>query len=1166
MFQNLRSTDGLSSKVIRSLYKDKDGFLWIGTAQGLNRYDGAVVKQYKGDQGVKDLYINALNPLGEDEIIVGTRLGIRIFDKKEGAFRYDGRFAALDDEEIFILNEDPQRTIWIVTSKNVYLFKQNRLLPLEAEIPEASIIRDHTHSNAVLTWDNKRKGFWLAGVQNFFIDHKAKRIYHKADNPQQLPILDKGNVFAIAIDKNDNIWFGCNDDKSLNFWDDKTGQLTTYFELDGQKIFGGCNYIFIDKKDRIWISTWAYTAYFKEPGKAIKQIPYSQNRIYSIGYNFFRNAIEDVEGNIWLATINGISKVQPETPVQAIYQLPSFKYFLHTGFAHANSIVVDGDQIMAAKEEGMVMFSMQDQTYKRYVVTEGDDWVRNRFLMSVKRNETWWCAGIDGIYYLEPGSDVLKPFTKIRYLPETRYSNFIFLDKSGKLWFQVWNDAIYRFDPDSGHLDRFDGKDSRYGTFHFANSQSFLVRRNGDILFAMNEFGFLKFDALEEKFTFTPVNDPRGFIAHKMVEDGRQNTWAVVWGRGIVKFNKNGDQTDSLNTSNGFQYDHLSSIAMDKLGSLWVTGNEGLFFFSPLTKLVTKVSVELGQNLQDYWNNLYITRDRVYAIMLDHVVVIDPSKFAAISVKKAPHITSLKVYGNEKQDFGKYDRVDLKNDEDYLTFQYASLDHRNVSTLQYSYILEGFDKEWIKVGRSLVASYKNLPWGNYTFKVRSTDEHGNWMAEVGSIQIYIQPPWWFTNWFIACALIAAALLGLGVLRNFKERKRKLLFETSVDYFANSVYGQNSVNEICWDIARNCITLLHFEDCVVYLMDYKKNVLVQKAAYGSKNPKGLEIVIPIEIPLGKGIVGIAATTAKPVLIPDTSKDPRYIVDEVRRYSELAVPILHEGKVIGVLDSEHTSKNYFKPEHLKALSIITTISASKIAEALAQAVTREKELELLEINKLLAESQLMALRAQMNPHFVFNCLNSIQECIVTDKFGEAGKYLNLFSKLFRKVLNNSGKKLVDLDEERTVLEMYLQLEEMRFEKSFSYQIEVDQDLAEEEVLIPSMLIQPYVENALWHGLMHSQSERKLLIEFRRIDEEIFECRIDDNGIGRKKSFEIKELSSKTRHHESKGLRISDDRLGVIRRQGYHANVRFVDKEDADGNATGTLVIVELSSFLK
>jgi sensor histidine kinase YesM len=279
----------------------------------------------------------------------------------------------------------------------------------------------------------------------------------------------------------------------------------------------------------------------------------------------------------------------------------------------------------------------------------------------------------------------------------------------------------------------------------------------------------------------------------------------------------------------------------------------------------------------------------------------------------------------------------------------------------------------------------------------------------------------------------------------------------------------------------------------------------------------------------------------------------------------VPVLHEGKVIGVIDSEHPDKNFFKPEHLKAVSTIASISSNKIAEAIAEAQAKEREVQLLEIKKLLAESQLMSLRAQMNPHFVFNCLNSIQECIVTKKYGEASHYLNKFSKLFRIVLNNSGKNLVSLNEEKEVLQLYLELEHMRFEKSFDYSICVDEELDADETLVPSMILQPYVENALWHGLMHKVADRSLLIHFKYLSDEVFQCIIDDNGIGRKKSAALKAQQSKAKRHQSMGMQISADRIELLQRQEQHASLQIVDKTDEEGNAGGTKIIIELSTFL-
>jgi putative methionine-R-sulfoxide reductase with GAF domain len=425
-------------------------------------------------------------------------------------------------------------------------------------------------------------------------------------------------------------------------------------------------------------------------------------------------------------------------------------------------------------------------------------------------------------------------------------------------------------------------------------------------------------------------------------------------------------------------------------------------------------------------------------------------------------------------------------------------------------------------------------------------------------------PIWSSWWFIAGMISLVLLLFFLFMRLRRKEMERRKADRIIDYFANSIYGDNSVSEICWDIARNCISQLKFEDCVVYLVDKDRKVLIQKAAYGPKNPRGHEIKNPIEIRIGDGIVGTVAMTGRAELIGDTTRDTRYIVDDVRRYSEIAVPILHDSRVIGVIDSEHSRKNFFHSDHLKAMTTIASISATKIAEAQAEAYARENEIKLLEINKQLAESQLMALRAQMNPHFVFNCLNSIQECIVTKKYGEASDYLNKFAKLFRMVLNNSGKQLVTLEEEMEVLRLYLDLELMRFEQSFSYGIEIDEQLEVEEIMIPSMLLQPFVENALWHGLMHKKEQRSLKISFRKLHEELFECTIDDNGIGRKKSFELKAGQNRNRH-ESKGLSITSDRVNLMKKQGYQANLEIIDKIDKTGDPAGTTVVIQLSTFL-
>ncbi len=154
----------------------------------------------------------------------------------------------------------------------------------------------------------------------------------------------------------------------------------------------------------------------------------------------------------------------------------------------------------------------------------------------------------------------------------------------------------------------------------------------------------------------------------------------------------------------------------------------------------------------------------------------------------------------------------------------------------------------------------------------------------------------------------------------------------VNYFAASLlYAPHDLDEILWDVANNVVARLGLEDCVIYLLDDDGAHLSQTAAHGPKNPRGREILKPLRIRVGQGIVGAAAETGRPLLVADTRDDPRYICDDQRRLSELAVPILLDGQVIGVIDSEHAEAGFFTDVHLEILTIIASMTASRVSRA-------------------------------------------------------------------------------------------------------------------------------------------------------------------------------------------------------------------------------------------
>ena len=165
-----------------------------------------------------------------------------------------------------------------------------------------------------------------------------------------------------------------------------------------------------------------------------------------------------------------------------------------------------------------------------------------------------------------------------------------------------------------------------------------------------------------------------------------------------------------------------------------------------------------------------------------------------------------------------------------------------------------------------------------------------------------------------------------------------------EFAASLLHSQTDLDDILWDVANNAVARLGLEDCVIYLVDDDGQHLLQRAAYGPKNPRGREILAPIKIPLGRGIVGAVALRGETILIADTRDDPRYICDDQPRLSELAVPILHNDRAIGVIDSEHSRANFFTAYHRELLTVIANMTASRVTRALLDDHLRRAHSEL------------------------------------------------------------------------------------------------------------------------------------------------------------------------------------------------------------------------------
>jgi len=259
-------------------------------------------------------------------------------------------------------------------------------------------------------------------------------------------------------------------------------------------------------------------------------------------------------------------------------------------------------------------------------------------------------------------------------------------------------------------------------------------------------------------------------------------------------------------------------------------------------------------------------------------------------------------------------------------------------------------------------------------------------------------------------------------------------------------------------------------------------------------------------------------------------------------------------VNEIEQLHTQKTTQRNYYLIGGAFLLLIVFGIISRLLYKRKRDEEQLR-AEFKNQLAKAETIALRAQMNPHFIFNCLNSINSYVIDQKHETASDYLIKFSKLIRLILDNSRNETITIDKELETLKLYILLESARFDNKFACVYNVAEDVNTNTIMIPPMLLQPFVENAIWHGLMQKEGEGTITIDINKTDEELLNISIIDDGIGREKAAELK---SKSATHKSHGLKVTSQRIEMMNRlNSTGAQVNIFDLKDDEGNALGTKI---------
>ena len=1160
-FHNVNTSDGLSENNVRSVAIDKNGYLWIGTSDGLNVYDGYAVTSFK-KENQPEIASNDVIHLtcdSKNRIWLGTPEGITWVDENRKFHRVIlqdtvlkfGARTIMDTKTYgpviytslgqFFFNEKTQKwqkLDWIPDylkyprfrdaepfdeNKIIYAtdslvmivdYASNKIIYDQPFTPVFSLCRYSDHELAIGLQHGKvqvvniqtkqiAKDYRLTSELDGKIINSTITEVRLAANGSLLVATDYAGIFI--IDKAGNISNYKHDpinNKSI-------GANTTW------RVLSGINGDIVVGTNSAGVSI--FNIYNKQAGYL---------RIFSDGRgNFYDTYItkmaEDKNGTIWAGALERLIRWDKKNNTTRFFYYYTAPIVTGGQSVEIRSLCIDkqGRKWVSALGDGIALLNETTGQFKKIVRdTSLGPAVKNNYVLDLYTASDGyiWAGSIGGIYTIDPTTFKINSFKDhplLKKLSGIRVNAFL-EDRQGNMWMATHN-GVYCYKRYANTLDTFTVK-----------------------------------EGLVSNQCFTLFQDDKGSMYV-----GSLKGFSIISNGKIRTYNK----------SNGLKYDYCEGIIQDERGKIWIANTKCIIRFDPEKESMKYFDENSGFTTEGFRNQSYL-KSRTGELFFGSRTGIN--YFFPDQLISRPVDLKVKIYQADMQDSifypGSDENLSLKYSDNNIIFRFAAINLRGSRNIQYQYKLEGHDKEWQSGTDIRQARYSSLPAGNYQFRVKASMDGTNWISASNKVSITIIPPLWQQWWFIGgvLALITGFIYWFITSRNrkIKEQREEIETEQAINYFASSMSEQQTEDNILWDVAKNCIGRLQFEDCVIYLMDEERGILIQKAAHGPKSPKEFEINKPMGIELGKGIVGSVALSGKAEIIPDTTKDGRYIVDVEQRFSEISVPIMSNGKVLGVIDCEHSKKGFFTQKHLSILTTIASLCANKIIRARAEEEKREAQMILMNTQRKMTEVEMQALRAQMNPHFIFNCLNSINRYIVKSDQTTASLYLTKFAKLIRLILDNSNSKNVILTNELEALKLYIEMEALRFDKKFTYEIKVEPNLGTDTVEVPPLIIQPYVENAIWHGLLHKESNGHLSVRVYMCGETMLEVTIEDNGIGREKAKELKSKTATSR--KSLGMQLTENRLSLLNKHAeLNASIEIIDLQNGGSEAVGTKVILKI-----
>lgn len=797
-FRTMDIRNGLSQNTVYQILQDKKGFMWFGTKDGLNRYDGLSFRVFKKENsGLGKNFITALYEDYEGNIWIGTDGGVFIYDPVLDSFT---GFTLISDKGttitdfVTMIGSDEENNIWIsVENQGLfrYRYRERKLQNYLYDSGLANVTR-----------------FWLNGDMCWLALYADNLYYAKADFKAPLqPFKDadgnevfKGDIInwqvngphncvyvaslnglteinltngktrrllnayvrALQFKSDDELWVGTESGLYIyNLSKDKVTHLTVpnqddSYALSDNAIYALCR----DKENGMWIGS-----YFGGVNYYPYQWTYFEKFYPRDDLRYFGRRVREIcesnDGTLWIGTEDkGLFNYNPVSGKIEPFEHPSIYKNIH-------GLCLDGDDLWVGTfSGGLNRINLTTRQVRHYAKGENENSMIANDAFTVCRTTTGdvWIGTTSGLLKYNRSSDDFIRIPQLRNM----FTYDILEDFNGNLWFATFSNGVFCYNVRSQQWRNYlaDEKDSASLSYNKVIS---------------------------------------------IYEDSKKRLWFMTLGEGFCRYNPETDNFTRYDMSKGFPSNTIYKMVEDKQGNLWITTNDGLVCFNPDTGIQHAYTTANGllSNQFNFQSGYCDKKGTIYLGSINGFIAFDPETFVENSFLPPVAITDFYLF-NKRLSVNSPDSpleksitysngIELDANQNSFSLQVAALSYQAPEMNRLEYKLEGFDREWYSVGRNSLINYSNLPYGSYTLRIKGSNSDGKWNETERTLDIRIRPPFYLSTWayivyvvLVLCSLAAIVLYfrrraqqkHRQTIEKFEREKERELYTAKIDFFTN----------------------------------------------------------------------------------------------------------------------------------------------------------------------------------------------------------------------------------------------------------------------------------------------------------------------------------------------------------------------------------------------